>query len=355
MPQDGTPVRDDMTAEEVETYQWRALNDIPGCVFVLGGNGTIVYANKAARSIMGLGDFVGKIFAEYFMVCPNSANDRFYDVVLQAVRDHTVQQNERCLFVSPKGTRYAFHVTSSYLDGSDGISYLVVTCTDVTPEERADRVRHESTFMLLAIIVYMCAFLFVYATWEYLGRPFDRSYLTHAIEVGGMVLGFVAFRFTSLRRNDLGLGFANIGRILVVDGLASVGAIGMIALVKLAMMRLAPGLLVHPEALCSLGWVSLQTAALYVYTAIIQEFLARGIMQQTLLAIIRSRHSHTLAAVLSGIMIASLHVAHGPIYMLGAAVLLSLLGVVYDRQKSIWGVALIHCALALGVILFGFF
>ena len=63
------------------------MRDMPGCAVVLGPGGTIVYANEAAQKAMGIGPFVGRPFADYFMESANKANDEFYEVFLEAVRD----------------------------------------------------------------------------------------------------------------------------------------------------------------------------------------------------------------------------------------------------------------------------
>lgn len=333
-------------------YHVRALDDMPNCVLVIGAHGTIVYANDAARQAMELDAYVGKSFAEYFVVFPNSANDRFYEAILDAIRDKRERHQGRFLYVSPNGRRYAFFLTSSYLEGTGEDSYLVITCTDVTAEEQAARLRRESTYLLVSTIVYICAFMFVYAAWDHLGRPFAAQYLTVLLELGGLVVGLLALRFTSLRLASLGLGTRNLARNLREAGLVSVALVAAMVAGKLVLMRVAPGLLAHPETLCSLSGLSLGALVGCALAACVQQFLARGIVHQSLWHVLGDEHSHALAIAVSTVMLASLQLPYGPLRMAGSAVLLALYGMLYERQRSIWGLVLVDfvvgvCALAL--------
>ena len=322
-------------------YEARLLRDMPGCAVVLGPGGTIVYANEAAQKAMGIGPFVGRPFADYFMESANEANDEFYEVFLAAVRDKRNRFQGRCPFVAPNGRKFTFFVTSSQLKYGEE-SYLVITCADVTAEEEAERLRRESVFVLMACIAYICAFIFIYAVWNYIGRPGEPKYLTRILEVGGIILGIIVYRRTSLSFSDLGLSTKNLAHNLKVDGLACLGIIAFFCLLKLIMMNAAPQVIAHPEAFYDPAWVPIGNIIFYVFTALIQEFLTRGIMQESLMHILTGPHRNAIAIVMSTIMFASLHLMYSPLFMLGAAVMLGVFGIVYLKQRSIWGLALIH-------------
>ena len=61
-----------------------------------------------------------------------------------------------------------------------------------------------------SVIFYICTFIFIYAVWNYLGRPGEPSYLTRVLEIGGIALGLFVHKFTSLSFKDLGLSFKNL-------------------------------------------------------------------------------------------------------------------------------------------------
>ena len=335
------------------TYGGRALADMPGCAIVLGERGRIQYANEAARSVMGIGPYVDQAFGLYFSENANPENDAFYELFVEAVRNKGLRHQGRVPFVAPDGTRYTFFVTSSLIQGQDGQSFLVITCADVSAEEELERQRRESTFVFLASIVYICVIVFCYAFWNYFGRPFEPPHFTELLEVLGVILGFIVYQNTSLTLADLGLGTKNLARNLKTCGIASLIIVGVMAGLKLLLMNVAPQVIVHPEAFYSPSWVGPGRFFGYIFTALIQEFLSRGIMQESLTHVIAGEHNESLAIIISTLMFAALHLHYSPFFMIGAAVLLGVFGVVYRRQRSIWGLVLVHFTFGMSAAMLG--
>lgn len=336
-----------------DLYRTRALADMPGCAVVLGPHGTIEYANDSAREIMGIGGYIGQPFGAYFSENPHPENDDFYELFLEAVRNRGERNQGRCAFVAPDGRRFVFFVTSSLVSYREGATYLVITCADVSAEAELERLRRESTFVFLASIVFICTVIFAYAIWNYLDRPFPPPTFTRVVEVLGVILGFIVFKKTSLTLADLGLGTKNLAHNLKVDGLACAGIVAFFCVVKLVMMNVAPQAIVHPEAFYDASWVGPERIITYVFTAIIQEFLSRGIMQESLCHVIASDKNETIAIVISTIMFASLHLHYSPFFMLGAGLLLGVFGIIYRKQRSIWGLALIHFVFGMSAAMLG--
>ena len=89
------------------------------------------------------------------------------------------------------------------------------------------------------------------------------------------------------------------------------------------------------------------------------EFSLRGtpkdkkVMQESLMRVIPGPHGTRTALVMSTIMFASLHLAYSPFYMLGAAAMLGVFGIIYLRQRSIWGLALIHFTFGMSAAMLG--
>jgi PAS domain-containing protein len=192
-----------MQEAAVVAYGRRALADMPGRAIVVGPHGRIVYANDAARTVMGMGDYVVRSFADFFSDHANEANDDFYEMFLSAVYDKSARQQGRCAFVAPDGTRYVL-------------------------------------------------------------------------------------RFLS-----------------------------------------------------------------YIPTALIQEFLTRGIMQESLCHVFMSKYRESMAIIISTLMFATLHLSYTPFYMLAAGLLLLVFGIIYKRQRSIWGLALIHFTFGMTAAMLG--
>ena len=84
---------------------------------------------------------------------------------------------------------------------------------------------------------------------------------------------------------------------------------------------------------------------IYPLTVILQEFLARGVMQENLRRIFTGKHAGALSIIVSALVFGVLHIAYGLPYMLGAALLLGVLGILYHKQGNIWGLCIIHYVL----------
>ena len=63
----------------------------------------------------------------------------------------------------------------------------------------------------------------------------------------------------------------------------------------------------------------------------------------------------TMAAIiLSSLLFGAVHIAHGFMYMAAAMILLGALGGLYEKQRNIWGVAIIHYVLGQAACCLGF-
>ena len=60
------------------------------------------------------------------------------------------------------------------------------------------------------------------------------------------------------------------------------------------------------------------------------------------------------ALVLSSLLFGALHIAHGFMYMMAAIILLGALGGLYEKQRNIWGVTIIHFVLGQAACCLGF-
>ena len=65
-------------------------------------------------------------------------------------------------------------------------------------------------------------------------------------------------------------------------------------------------------------------------------------MQGNLKRITPGRHTGALAIVLSSVIFAALHIHFGFLFMVGAAILAGLEGILYEKQQTIFGVWIVH-------------
>ena len=93
---------------------------------------------------------------------------------------------------------------------------------------------------------------------------------------------------------------------------------------------------------------------IYPLTTVLQEFLSRGVIHENLRRIFVGKHSEGAAIIVSSLIFGALHIHRGFMYMLAATALLSIFGVLYRRQNSIWGLCIPHFVLGEIVWYLGF-
>ena len=79
----------------------------------------------------------------------------------------------------------------------------------------------------------------------------------------------------------------------------------------------------------------------YPFSAVFQEFLIKGVMQENIRSLVPDGNRH-LTAVMLGLFFASLHMNYPLYYLLGAGLLCFGTAYLYERDRNIWGSVLIH-------------
>ena len=124
---------------------------------------------------------------------------------------------------------------------------------------------------------------------------------------------------------------AVIGTVVMVGG-------------KVLLLRVAPGF--FPEGAPFWDWSAGTVADIfYPATAVLQEFLARGVMQENLNRVFSGKHAMGMSVFVSSLAFGVMHIHYGLPYMLAASILLGALGMLYNRQRNIWGLCIIHYVL----------
>ena len=96
----------------------------------------------------------------------------------------------------------------------------------------------------------------------------------------------------------------------------------------------------------------------YMFVVFIQEFVSRGLAYECVRSLFLTRFDENkangIAVIISSWYFAALHVAYGPTYMIGAFVLLSLFGLLYNKQRTIFGLCIPHFVLGQMIAILGF-
>lgn len=337
-----------MTNEQMEIVP-RILRDMNDGVLVLDMRGSILYMNEQGRALMGQSeDLAGMKYAALMAQDNEGKNDAFHQFVLDAVYD---KENTHCgeaAYQLPNQTQKQFRLTTSFLrgpeeDGGKPIG-VVVVFSDITEVTRLHQQRRESSAIFAIMMICVCGYLFLWSLLRHLNAEPPGWVMSIVIEAISVLMFFVIIKTTSFSIRDIGLLIPNARETFVPDILITVAGTIAMVLGKVVLLRVAPGF--FPEGAPFWDW-SVGTVAdvFYPLTAILQEFLARGVMQENLRRIFTGKHAAALSIIVSSLVFGVLHIAYGLPFMLAASLLLGLLGVLYNKQRNIWGLAIIHYVL----------
>ena len=199
----------------------------------------------------------------------------------------------------------------------------------------------DSSKTFSAFLFAYCCWMIVYAVWQFLGQPVSTDVMTHGVEVLGFLMLFYIVGKTSLTWKDLGIKAEQPRKTVGAGLVVAVCAVAFLCVAKVV-FRIFSRDAFGPEYpffdVRAFGVRQL----VYILTAGVQEFLARSVIQGNLRRIMVGRHTAAAAIVLSSLSFATLHIHLGLVFMLGAAVLAGLEGILYEKQQSIYGVWIVH-------------
>ena len=328
-----------MTASVQESYPQRVLRDMNEAVLVLDRQGRILYANRPATRMLEMGDNYVPGETRFGMNYDQKYNDGFYECVTDALfhKQENIVQTVR--YMTSSGRKYVFRMSISYL--ADGPGNLVITLADETETMRLKERIMESTHTFTMFLYAFCVWMIFYAFWVFMGKPFSYRHMTRGVEVLGLLMFFYISMYTKLSWKDLGLAPRNMGKTLRTAAVVALCSVAFLFALK-GVIRLFRPDAYSPEApFWDIRLFGLPQIA-YIFTAGIQEFLARSVMQGNLSRILIGRHKATSAIVLSSLIFAALHIHLGFLFMVGAAILAGLEGILYRKQRSIYGVWIVH-------------
>ncbi|MBR4691773.1 MAG: GAF domain-containing protein [Oscillospiraceae bacterium] len=201
----------------------------------------------------------------------------------------------------------------------------------------------DSSKTFSAFLFAYCCWMVVYALWQYLGQPVSTDVMTHGVEVLGFLMFFYIMGHTSLTWKHLGITTEKPWQTARTGILIAACAVAFLCIAKAVIRLFAPNAFGPEFPFLDLRAFGVRQI-IYVFTAGIQEFLARSVIQGNLRRIMVGRHTAAAAIVISSMSFATLHIHLGLMFMLGAALLAGLEGILYEKQQSIYGVWIVHWA-----------
>ena len=327
--------------EQVQhAFSERVLRDMYDAVLVLDNKSNIVYVNGPAARMLEVDEGYREAGTRFSFLTENEYNDEFNNAIFAALYNKDTTTVRKVPYMAPSGKKYVFVLSSSFLRDTEG-AQLVITLSDETVAEEMTQKFNDSSHTFTTFLFAFCGWILFYALWEFLGRPFPADYMTHGVEVLGIImLVFILLR-TSFSWRDLGVTTREPWKTLRTALIVAVCAFGFLCAFKAVCRQIDPTCF-EPDApffdISRFGLRQLQ----YIVTAGIQEFLARSVIQGNLKRITVGKRPAVLAILLSSFIFAALHIHYGFLFMAGAAILAGLEGILYEKQQNILGVWIVH-------------
>ena len=321
----------------------RVTRDISDGLIVLDLSGRISFANPAAKRLLGVDDISAGEKYVGMMMKDGGKNDSFHQMLLDAVYDKEILHKTELRYVQPDGSERIFRVSSSFLFGEDGKEKegVVIQFSDVTEETVSREKHHDAAVMLVILIAFVNLCVLNYAVWDSLGRPIDQSILTKIAEIVGFVAAAAIMRHTGIKFEDMGLQTKGAGKYILKDSMIT--AVLMAALIGGKFLcRIFLPKLVSPDAPFFYWYAADIYDYIYPVTVVSQEFLTRGIMHESIARILPGKNAEIVAIIVSSLFFSAVHIHMGLAYMIGSFLLLSIFGLVYRRQHTIWGLCIPH-------------
>ena len=327
-----------------ESYPQRVLHDMSAAVLVLDRKGRIMYLNRPAADMLELDDTCPPGTQRFQLTSDNTENDEFYEYIFAALYQKQETHVGQVKYRSPSGKLYHVRISSSYLSTQDiENSEIVLTISDETQEFMLQQKVHDSATTFTTFLFGFSIWMILYALWEFLGRPIASDFLTHGIEVLSVIMLIFILHRTSLTWRDLGCLPENPKKTVKTGVIVALAAVGLLFAAKAVARMIDPGCFEPSAPFFDISRFGVRQV-LYILTAGIQEFLARSVMQGNLRRILVSRHRGVMAIILSSLVFAALHIHFGFVFMIGAAILAGLEGILYEKQQNIVGVWIVHWA-----------
>lgn len=151
----------------------------------------------------------------------------------------------------------------------------------------------------------------------------------------------------------MGFEFKGKGKAILTDALFTAGLMVVLILIKLVLVF--TGTMETEKPFFDFSVYLLRENMYYPVTVFFQETLSRGFLHNTINGVFVGKHKNFVAILVSSALFSAVHIHKGLAFMIAAALLLSIFGVIYNKQKSIWGLCIPHYFLSMTCTVLGLF
>lgn len=312
--------------------------------------------NPQCHALLGLNDgAIGQTYAEVFFDEKKKDNDGFHQFVIDAVCKKEQSHKGSVSYIDKKGNKIYLRVTSSFLkmDNKNESGGVVLVLSDITETEILKKKRYDASIVFTCVTACVCLYLLLLAMLESLSINVPTKMLTQVINAMVCVFGLIIYKKTDFSSDELGLKIHTPKKTIGFSVAISLSVVAALIAAKLVISKLSPDFFSREAPFWNWN-IGLYSWISYVFTCIIQEFLARSMIYGSIKKMFDGKYSIIISIILSSLLFGAVHIAHGFMYMFAAIVLLGSLGGLYEKQRNIWGVTIIHYVLGQAACCLGF-
>lgn len=317
---------DTITSKQKETI---FMNMSDG-VLLINSNQEITYINPAAEAILNLYNET-PIMQDFLF---NKKNKQFYRFLLQALKNKQKSDTTVASYENGKEKRI-LNIRIS----QTGPDTILVLMEDITATHNLKKHERDCAMIFAGLITCICVYLFAWSLIKFtLGIKLKTSVYTLIIEGIAFLLFLEIIFFTSMTFKDIGIFVKPLKLLKTFLTSVPIAAAVCCVLLLLNFLLHITGYAVKPYFIGG----SIGGAYTYIFTAILQEFLSRGVIQTSVKALMQIKYQKIFSIFLTSLLFALMHLPFDFPFMMGAFLLSIALGIVYEKQQNIWGCAFLH-------------
>ena len=337
-----------MTNSSTKSLGPYVFGDIADGVLLLACDGTIAYMNKSAQAMLNIAaNQLGCSLPGVWLQQMDPRNDDLCQSILDALYDKQTKITKTVNFYTPNNEKRILQIKSSYWDApepevKDGVLLIL---QDVTVEERLKKEKEDAILIFSFFLTAIGIWTLFYAALTYFQIEIPRFCMTYILLGLGAVLTWLIIWKTDLTISDIGLSFRNIRRpVLINVTISLLACLVMIVAKAIFVMR---GSAFFPEGQPFFDFQFTLGMKLYPLSVLLQEVLSQSIIHECLMRMLKGKNSHIHAILLSSILFTVLHIHRGFGFMIGSLLLGCVIGILYRKQRSVWGLCITHYSVSM--------
>ena len=324
-----------------KTQKQTIFENMSDGIITVTADGLINYVNSAATQIFDLSEesLVGQSFAETLL--SSRKNKAFNRLFKKCSKKNCPSSKETVTYTTPEGQKH-LRITISLVKqstGADSEYGMLILVEDISDAENLKQHERDCALLFAGIVICITLYLSAWSLIRFtLHIPLKASFYTLMIEAMTLILFLEIIFFTSFSLKDVGL---IPRRKNILSNIKQTATICLFAIAVLLVAKLFLRVLGAPVKQNFMGG-SVHGAVTYLFTALLQEFLARGVIQTSVKNLMRVKHQISVSIFLTSMLFTLMHLPYGFIFMMGAFLLSIALGILFEQQKTIWGCFFLH-------------